>query len=264
MHVVPFRRPRPSLSRFDHGIDDDGRRCSVSHCLNRSRLFGDRDIQSGWIGYCSECNARWYAWELNSRLRACSRGCSHSLLSAFGIGANTALIIRQFLYFCYSNVRRNVLWTHKLRVMHLLWLSCPQHWYMEDTDSEAEEERYVKPTLRTLIEVYLDPQSEFYRQCFGSCLSRKREHFRLLDAVSAYLADPSDMQSTFECPEAQERSWEIFRWCDRKWLWNVGSDECFYVDSPPVTWQRYRYFPASGIVTYWWCSGGRWFIEPKQ
>ena len=120
------------------------------------------------------------------------------------------MLIRELLYFCYSSVRRICLQRHKFRVMHLLWLSAPADLYMEGTDSEAEDERYANPILRTLIEVYLEPESCFSRTCFGGAHRRSMEHFQLLDAVSTYLIDPSEMQYTFECPEAQERSWEIF------------------------------------------------------
>ena len=148
--------------------------------------------------------------------------------------------------------------------MHLLWLSCVSDWFMEETDSEAEEERYANPSLRILTEVYLDPGSEFSRTCFGGVHRGMGKGFRLLDAVSIYLIEVSEMQDTFGCPEAMERSWDIFIWCGRKRLCNIGTAEWFDEDSPPVYWQRYYYFPKPGMRVYWWCSGARWFIEPRK
>ena len=245
------------LWRYYHVMLDDGRRCSVPRCSNRSQIFGDRDVESGWRGYCSECNARWNAWKVNTSLRACSKQIRLSLLSAFGIGVNTAMIIRHLLYFSHWIVRRKILQRHKFRVVHLLWLCCPQYRYMEDTDSEAEEELHVNPTLRTLIDVYVDSDSDFYRSCFRGQHPRHLDNFRLLDAVSTYLPEFSEMQYTCECPEAVERFWGIFVWCDREWLWNMVTEELFYLNSPPVFWQRNYYFLPSGTRFYWWCSGAR-------
>ena len=104
------------------------------------------------------------------------------------------MIIREFVYICFSNVRRACLLRHKFRVTHLLWLSAPVEMWMGGTDTEAEDERYANPILRTLIEVYLEPASEFYRTCFGGALFTNR--VRLLDAVSTYLTDPFEMQYT--------------------------------------------------------------------
>ena len=67
---------------------------------------------------------------------------------------------------------------------------------MGATDSEAEDERYANPILRTLIEVYLEPASEFYRTCFGGAHRYNTNRVRLLDAVSTYLTDPFEMQYT--------------------------------------------------------------------
>ena len=76
------------MARYYDGLREDSRRCSMSLCSNRSRLFGNRDPESGWVGYFSECNARWYA--------------SDFLLWAFGIGTDTAMIIRELLYICHK------------------------------------------------------------------------------------------------------------------------------------------------------------------
>ena len=195
------------MARYYSGLCEDGDRCSGPLCSNSISVVGrtphsirDAQIDPSLIayahrsGYCSECIARWYAWKTNSSLRACSRGCTHFLLCAFGIGTDIAMIIREFVYICFSNVRRACLLIHKFRVTHLLWLSAPVEWWMGATDSEAEDERYANPILRTLIEVYLEPASEFYRTCFGGALFTNR--VRLLDAVSTYLTDPFEMQYT--------------------------------------------------------------------
>jgi len=201
------------MARYYSGYCENGLRCSGSLCSNKFSVFGSLPCSSRYAqidpilracsplacnayrtGYCSECNARWYAWKTNSSLRACSRGCTHFLLCAFGIGTDIAMIIREFVYICFSNVRRACLLRHKFRVTHLLWLSAPVEMWMGGTDTEAEDERYANPILRTLIEVYLEPASEFYRTCFGGALFTNR--VRLLDAVSTYLTDPFEMQYT--------------------------------------------------------------------
>ena len=61
----------------------------------------------------------------------------------------------------------------------------------------CEDERHANPILRTLIEVYLEPASEFDRTCFGGAFFTNRirtNRIRLLDAVSTYLTDPFEMQ----------------------------------------------------------------------
>ena len=60
----------------------------------------------------------------------------------------------------------------------------------------CEDERHANPILRTLIEVYLKPESEFYRTCFRGAHRYPISPFRLLDAVSTYLTDPFEMQYT--------------------------------------------------------------------
>ena len=69
---------------------------------------------------------------------------------------------------------------HCFALVQLSWLSCPLEWYYEDTDSEAEEDRYVRPVLRTLREI---GHYDWERHPIYRCMKKPR----LLDLVCSYL-----------------------------------------------------------------------------
>ena len=65
-----------------------------------------------------------------------------------------------------------------------------------------------------------------------------------------------------------ELGWHLFR-CPRSqrvWLWNEGTDECFFADAVEVcSWRHYGYRPGrTGPLRTWWHheDSGRWFWHP--
>ena len=119
-------------------------------------------------------------------------------LCAFGIGASIAMRIRRFLDLCPGIMRASVLLKHTFKVRQLLWLSAPADWFME-SDSEAEDWRYEHPILRTLQEVVVSSEA-FVRSTCGHLHGSTRSP-TLLDFISMYLTDPSDLLYDYEFPE---------------------------------------------------------------
>ena len=76
-----FARRTTSMSFLNYlQILDDGRRCQS--CCNRAQLFGCRDLRSGWIGDCCECNMRWYHGQI-----ACVRRGTHDMVHTDRVAA---------------------------------------------------------------------------------------------------------------------------------------------------------------------------------
>ena len=267
------------MARFYHALRDDGRYCSK--CPNPARLFGLRDPRSGWEGDCSECNVQWYARDFVRTVKACSVHCREIGMGAIcKLPGCAQILLLEFLDLSPSRLRRTVILAHRFRLRHLLWLSCPASWYMEATDSEMEEERYVRPVLRTLLETGLVQRSDCYysvvSQMTGNGLRsevfrRIRPTFRLLDAISLYLGSAYWGLGTLvtELPPGYygycvlECSWEIYAWEGENWLSNKETGEWFYLRRPPPGWRRFRWTDArSNLAYYWWSSGKRWFVEP--
>ena len=181
--------------------------------------------------------------------------------------------IRRFLDLCPGIMRASVLLKHTFKVRQLLWLSAPADWWMEISDSEAEDWRYEHPILRTLQEVVVSFEA-FVRSTCGHLHGSTRSP-TLLDLISMYLTDPSDLLYDYEFPEQRnivvfssnemhiEREWALYQWDSQRWLWNSRTSEWFYVDRPNHGWQRYSYFHQDQPFFYWWTSGDRWFIEPS-
>ena len=141
------------MSRYYDKLTDDESRCN--HCERRSQIFGDRDVDSGWKGYCRVCNKQWYSWYLAYNIRLCDRGCDDNGL--FQMLQSHAAVEITTKFVLGPQRPEDVLMAASLRhlfaLVQLSWLSCPLEWYYEDTDSEAEEERRQRPILRTLREV---------------------------------------------------------------------------------------------------------------
>ena len=117
---------RVGMSRYYHAVRDDGRRCN--RCNRRSQIFGNRDVASGWEGYCNVCNMQWYAWYLTSNVRLCNRGCRdrglfQMLRSQASVEITTSFICRSpHEELMYSSLQ------HVYAIAQLTWLSCPLKW----------------------------------------------------------------------------------------------------------------------------------------
>ena len=80
-----------------HQFPDDGRRCR--RCTGRAQVFGLRDPETGYEGYCSVCNLEWHTWQLECRVRFCDRRCAvYCLACIFPVKKNLLILfIRGFL-----------------------------------------------------------------------------------------------------------------------------------------------------------------------
>ena len=247
------------------------RRCI--RCQNRSDIFGDRDIETGWHGYCCECNAQWRACQFNASLRSCNRMFSCVLLKGLGLNVSQCATVRQCLGLCPSILRTDTMLKHRLQGLKMLWLSAPVEWWIED-DSDAEFERYERPTLRTLQDIFLKYNS-FRRHAFQALHSEVFRYVTLLDCICTYLigADIVINQKTSrsckyctELPELGhdeknlESCWQACKLGDHTVFYNAQTGECF---RPPCKWQRYWYYNVHGRKKFWWCCSNRWFFEPS-
>ena len=57
----------------------------------------------------------------------------------------------------------------------------------------------------------------------------------------------------------QQFDWQLFSHGERLWVWRCSTQECFFVDNPPMTWARY--FCPTGKF-YWWHNdlSEAWFL----
>ena len=256
------------MTRYYPALQDNGDRCNRCR-VNGRRLFGSRDPASGWEGYCAECNVRWYAAQFDATMRQCNRRCFVLLLRGLGLPVLATCNIRRSLGYCPDHLRHSILLKHSWRVNHLCWLSAPMDWWLEDTDSEAEDDRIEHPQLRTLNDIQVNSHYSS-SSCFNPLHSSVFRCATLLQAVSVYLTDPDDLKSTLSRrPELfageddgnRELTWQCYEWMGKTWLLNVVTEEWFYVSSPGA-WQRYSYFDEHLKKYFWWCCGARWFVEP--
>ena len=135
----------------------NGRRCS--RCSNRFDIFGRRDRESGWEGYCAECNCKWYSCQFNQQLRSCSRLFAARSLLAFGLNISASKVIRSYLALVTHELRKVILLHHKLRTLQLLWmrevypvsLSYSRFPVLQWPSATATEEEIIEPlNLRAL------------------------------------------------------------------------------------------------------------------
>ena len=173
----------PSAFRYHcWELRDDGRRCK--RCGNRSQLFGDRDVESGWVGYCLVCNMEWYTWHLDTSVRTCNRACSIHCLCGLIRLTHACCLIRDFIFQGYAaKLRWSILSQFRFKVLQVSWLACPMEGWLE-SDSDVSADWGVRPSLRTLRYVFVESPG-FKLQCKAAF-----PHFCLLDAVTTYLYHP--------------------------------------------------------------------------
>ena len=141
MLLVPCcsRPAMVSMYYYYANFEDDGQRCSIASCGNRVQLFGRRDAETNWLGYCSQCNARWHAWRFNFSIATCNRFCAIRSLDGFlGISSLASSLVRQYSYVCHLELRRGIHLRHEYALLHLLWLCQPvDHVRLLDDDIDS-------------------------------------------------------------------------------------------------------------------------------
>ena len=256
-------------------LGHDGRSCQ--RCHNRSEIFGAIDAETGWVGYCQECNAQWKACRFNCTLRSCSRKFASQFLTALGLRPSNCVCIRQCLGYCPSSIRTDLILMHKLNVLKVLCLAAPIMWYTED-DEEAEAHRLAFPCLRTLQDIFCDSDS-FQRLAFGAFHRVVFGLPTLLDCVQSYLiggdinVNRKSSRSCSYCTEVPELAinnagncescWEAYKMADGTLMFvNTETDERF--GSKHISdWRRYWHYDMHCEKKFWWCCGKRWFFEPS-
>lgn len=242
------------MSRQYHVLGDL-RTCA--RCDSRCALFGQRDPETAWFGWCVLCNTTWRNRRIESVLLSVSRDFALRSLVAL-LGNNTAASVTlTFLQTSVLCVKYNILLRHHLDLRLLMWLCCPLEWWYE-SDSEGEEERIRRPVLRTLHETFISSRA-FTAMCFPCPMSRR--YWTLLHAVCSYLRR-SQTAHTCDSSPRREHAWHLFRWAHGPWLWNEITEEWFFVNNPPAEWQCYFFRNKQGCHVHWWLSGKRWFLEP--
>ena len=236
------------------------RRCQ--RCGRRSMLFGDRDTETGWIGWCSVCNADWRAHEIEGRCRCCSRGCNIASPALCGMGVyiphDVAIQINSYLFVESRILHQVTMRTHRRALQLLEWTSARLDWYLADDSSEELEPEASLPGIRHVC-LRRHPGS-FERSCFHD-LDRRRT---LLDAIYTYLTPSKEITH-----EQQLHGWDMFLWQGRFWLWQNSTEEWFFIDKPPSCWRRYYCFAAfprtASTIVCWWHNASlrRWFVEPR-
>ena len=269
------------MSRYYHVLSDDGRRCH--RCKRRSQIFGNRYVESNWIGYCRVCNMEWYEWYLKISIRLCDRGCRDNGLGQMLRSHAAVEIVTNFLLGLRRS--RDVLMAcsirHVFALVQLSWLSCPLEWWYEDTDSEAvrsllrtmREVDYVnlacspsdtgidRPRLLDLVCTFLychQARIHIARTC-GYFLTPKQDN----DETGTQYFDIGTDDTADETNGLQRQlDWSLFTDGDSLWLLRASTGECFYKDRPPAHWRRYW---CCHTDYYWWhnVESSAWFYEPK-
>ena len=113
-----------TMSRFISNLGPGDRFCH--RCGRCSNLFGNRDVETGWEGWCLICNADWHHHNVVSSIRCCSRVCSVVSPTVCGLRFNVVLAIRISMYLYPESgemIRILTMRKHKCRLQLLEWTS---------------------------------------------------------------------------------------------------------------------------------------------
>ena len=254
-----------SMSRFYCALRDDPRRCR--RCSRPCKLFGERDPETGWVGWCGVCVAEWKEQSFVATWRCCNRTCSivSPVLCALGLPLGVVQTLNSFLFLTGPQIHILTMRRHK-RALQLLECGCDiLDWFLA-SQSSAYFEEDDPPTLWTLSKTYVEEFGPFARSCFSDADNGRRS---LLDAVYTYL-NPRFGFGPSDHTQHAETTLQLFHWEGALWLWDSNKGEWFFVEEPPVFWRRYKWFigfpRCAGTLRIWWhnTESGRWFVEPTQ
>ncbi len=139
------------MSRFYLALSTDPRRCQ--RCGRQAKLFGLRDVETVWRGYCIVCNADWRIQLLDHHFRCCNRNCNVTSPPFCGLRCDIPLIvalnINSYLVVEGSILHRMVMRRHKRTLQLLEWTCARLDWVLCD-DSSDDLNDDDPPTLSTL------------------------------------------------------------------------------------------------------------------
>ena len=251
------------MARFFE-LDDDGRRCT--RCKSRCQIFGQRDPETGWVGYCSACYYEWHHWHWDFHTRTCNRKCWIYSLHGIIPKQICAELVESFLDGSVTPEELVLMYSerHWFKLVQLSWLSF--NWCEESTDSEAEQARYEFPTLHSLREVPVYAKLNEFK---GRNKSERRPCL-LLDLVCSFLYHDQVRVHMIRHPlrrsllRKQQFDWEMYTDGYRLVLHRLLTGEGFYIHNPPQVWRRYQWADSKGEPFYWWFNykSSAWFFEP--
>ena len=254
------------MSRFIHNLHPGEDRRFCHQCGRPANLFGSRDIETGWEGWCTVCNADWHYHKVVSPIRCCSRvfSVASPVMCGFRFHMPVAIAIKIQTYLRLSGafIHTLTMRKRKCRLQLLEWTSARLDWFLADDSSD--EFAFDDPV--TLVSLRHESMSTDLRELdLNYTLS-------LLEHVYTFLSPSFKMllhsvHSDYHMQQ-EEFSWELYDFNGRLWLWNNDTSIWFFVDQPPSTWQRYCWFmafprTASSLKCWWYnVSSGHWFWEP--
>jgi len=255
------------MARFYVALQTDPRHCQ--RCGRPAKLFGLRDVETGWMGYCMVCNADWKIQLQDHRFRCCNCNCNVTSPPLCGLRCGIPLIvalnINSYLVVEGSILHRMVMRRHKRKLQLLEWTCSRLDWFLADDSSDEFNDDDDPPTLSSLRHVHLSART---------LLSLRYEDLSntLLDAIYMYVKGAPHLEdhTTMYYVHKKENTWQLFEFQGSYWLWNNCTDEWFFVNAPPQHWQRYYYFasfPRTAATIFWWwhnASRGVWFVEPSN
>jgi hypothetical protein len=87
-------------------------------CFRRSDLFGSKDHETGWEGWCKVCNAEWMTHSMISSYRCCNQ--AHATLSD-----SILKYVASFLWVKAALIHRLTIRQHKSSLQLLEWFCIP-------------------------------------------------------------------------------------------------------------------------------------------
>ena len=203
-------------------------------CGRPANLFGSRDVETGWEGWCKVCNADWHYHKVVSSIRCCSRVSNVASPVVCGlrfrIPVAITIKIQTYLINDQSGATIHILTMrkHKCTLQLLEWTSARLHWYLADDSSDE----FALDDPVTLVSLRHEPLCRRFHE-----LDYART---LLEHVYTFLSPSFKMLLHSDYHMQQEEfSWELYDFNGRLWLWNNDTSLWFFVDQPPSTWQRY-------------------------
>ena len=226
-------------------------------CGRCSNLFGNRDVETGWYGWCLICNADWHHHNVVSSICCCSRACSVASPAVCGLRFSVVLAIQISMYLypeSAETIRIRTMRKRKCRMQLLEWTVA---WYLLDGLSD---------------EYAQDSPLEALRHHYLCSRYHNLDHARtLLEYVYTFVSPSLKIYLRSDYHTQQEEfSWELYHAYGRLWLWNNDTELWFFVDQPPRNWQRYCWFvgfprTARSLKCWWYnVDSGHWFWEPVE